>query len=862
MLKKFLPLALCSSLLTLGCGGGNVSRPGLPSGPSTISGLPLPSTLPEREYQTQLYAFLSSFEYRQKAWPKDKGIRDTGPFKNGKYYGTHPAVKIYYSPDMLRWIALGRKGEVPDGAMMIKEMYPPPAVRYEGAPEPLPTQWTVMVRDKAGSVDGWYWSYYGSDPPQAPDNNDFPFPYPNSGFGLYCVRCHGSAENLLTFASTDNIEGFPGSPIRYEVDDSWKNLGGAVPDPHPNAKEIRDLVQYVATRTKADPSFVNSEWLAQYPQFPAGQASEVEHLLPVSAARVVAKKHNQFMTSDQCLSCHSGDNSPFGPNLIKDNVDVSPHGEWKWSMMGLAGRDPIFYSQLETETRLYARPGTELTPEQIQNLCLHCHGVMGQRQFALDHPGELYTLEKAKEPSNRDYHALSLDGVSCTVCHQIADPTQQSIAEIRTGDFSLTSRTPQGLLSLVGPFPNPAVHPMAQSLGTIPQHQNYVKDSKLCASCHTVYLPVLNTQGKVLDHKYEQATYLEWDNSVYRDGSLLAKSCQDCHMPDSFKGPLGAQKIANVQDQDFPETAHQANVQVPRREGYRRHQLLGINAFALEMFRHFPDILGVRTTSFMTGFDNGLPTAIEGAAELASQHSARVEILQTQQVGDQLTVEVRTTNLAGHRFPSGVGFRRLFMEMVVLDAADQVVWGSGRSNSLGVIVDENSQPLPSEFHQGQAFQPHYQVINAQDQVQIYEELTRDSEGKFTTSFLGRVEEVKDNRLLPAGWTLAGPPGFDPEFAEATAPDASTQQDADFVDGTGSDRLTYQIQLPGGVALPVKVRARLYYQAIPPRYLADRFNQADGPGTRRLHFLTSHLDDSKTPFAGWKLLVGEAQQGVP
>ena len=46
----------------------------------------------------------------------------------------------------------------------------------------------------------------------------------------------------------------------------------------------------------------------------------------------------QFVTSDQCMSCHDGQGKPFGPNMYilptdKDNgVNLSPYGEWNWSM--------------------------------------------------------------------------------------------------------------------------------------------------------------------------------------------------------------------------------------------------------------------------------------------------------------------------------------------------------------------------------------------------------------------------------------------------------------------------------------------------------------------------------------------------
>ena len=856
------------TLLAPGCGVSSDSTPLLSnSNKPALQGLPLPSQVPEPVYQARLYAFLEGLDYRKAGWTKDKWIRDTGPYKNGTYYGTHPAVRIYYSPEMMTWLQGGRQGEIPDGAIVIKEMYPPPAARYPGGdPQAslVPKQWTVMVRDKSGAVDGWYWAYHGTGDP-IDQNQEYPYLYPDSGFGSYCVRCHGSAERSLTFVSLDNIEGFPGRPEVYEVDNSWRtDTDGPGPPTHPNVeeKQILELRKFLGKISAPAHDYVNAAWLAQYPQFPAGKTADIQHLTPTSDSRVSAHKHSQFMTSDQCMSCHAGDNSPFGPNLISQNVDVSPHGEWQWSMMGLAGRDPIFYSQIETESNLYNKPGTQLSPEQIQNLCLRCHGVMGQRQFTTDHPGELFTLAKAALSENKQYHSLQLDGVSCTVCHQIDDPTHDDLTQTRTGNFRVSPRQ-DGNLQIHGPVSEPATLPMVQSLAALPKEAAFIQDSKLCASCHTVYLPVLDTQGKVLGNKYEQATYLEWVNSDFNDGRPQAQSCQQCHMPDSFAGQtLTNQKIANVQDQDFPPTLNTAPVEVKRRPHYRRHMLQGANVFGLEMFNQFPDILGVRIKSFMTGFSNGLPQAISNASDGALNRSVKVEITQLSQAGNQLSARVRSTNLTGHRVPSGVGFRRLILELVVLDANGGVIWSSGRTNELGIVVDQNGQPLASEFHQGGASEPHYQQITAQNQVQLYEELTKDSEGNFNTSFLGRVVEFKDNRLLPVGWTLHGPTGFLPQFAEATAPHGQALADPDFTDGTGSDTLDYVAHLPAGLARPLKVRATMYYQAIPPRYVQDRFNQAKGPGTRRLHFLTSHLDQSKTPFKNWKMQMGQDEQTLP
>ena len=178
-------LLACVAILSA-CSDSNAPTP-----PS--SGLPLPSQLARSEYQRELYAFLGEYRYRALGWVRDKGIRETGPYRDGTYCGTHPAVRIYYSPEVIDWLRDKRAGDIPDGALIVKEMYPPPAARYASLRDgdlPLPTQWTVMVRDRARSVDGWYWAYFDSNPrkldppvPQPPDGDEFPFPYPDSDFG-------------------------------------------------------------------------------------------------------------------------------------------------------------------------------------------------------------------------------------------------------------------------------------------------------------------------------------------------------------------------------------------------------------------------------------------------------------------------------------------------------------------------------------------------------------------------------------------------------------------------------------------------------------------------------------------------------
>ena len=140
--------------------------------------------------------------------------------------------------------------------------------------------------------------------------DDFPFAYPDSDFGSYCVRCHASADGEMTFSTTENIEGFHGEPIEYEVDDSWiDDPDGPGEDPHPN--DERPPVQGAAPPPAAD--FVNHDWLALYDQLPLADRASIETIPPVTTDRVPADGHTEFVTSDQCESCHSGDTSSVRP---------------------------------------------------------------------------------------------------------------------------------------------------------------------------------------------------------------------------------------------------------------------------------------------------------------------------------------------------------------------------------------------------------------------------------------------------------------------------------------------------------------------------------------------------------------------
>ena len=71
------------------------------------------------EFERQLLQYFGSLRYRDLNWCVDIGVRDSGPFINQVNYGTHMAVRIYYSPEVRDWLLNGRTGVIPDGAVII-----------------------------------------------------------------------------------------------------------------------------------------------------------------------------------------------------------------------------------------------------------------------------------------------------------------------------------------------------------------------------------------------------------------------------------------------------------------------------------------------------------------------------------------------------------------------------------------------------------------------------------------------------------------------------------------------------------------------------------------------------------------------
>lgn len=477
-----------------------------------------------------------------------------------------------------------------------------------------------------------------------------------------------------------------------------------------------------------------------------------------------------FLGSSYCVRCHD--------KLNGENVTVDLVEEWRVSIMANSFVDPLWRAKVRSETlRL---PQYEAA---IEEKCVRCHAPMASIEATFD-DADISLFEGGFADRQNPYHALAMEGISCTLCHQIT-ADNLGMDESFSGGFEIADNTNLDR-PLYAQIPDPFARSMQRAVKYTPAYGKHMQGSELCATCHELMTPYVDmtTNLWASDKFAEQTPYSEWLASIYsKPASDAAKSCQDCHLT----------------HEEFVPAARAPNWLDPLTD-FSRHTNYTVNLTMQDILQNFDQELGIDGS----GLDEA---AAQGAEYLAG--AGTLERISSTFSDNELEVTLKVHNHTGHKLPTGIPFRRVYLHFLVTDAAGVAVFESGRMLPDGSIdgVDADTDLT--------LFEPHHKVIDSPDKVQVYEPIMGNTEGQLTYTLLLASQYLKDNRLLPDG--------FDKDNAADTVQVyGDAKRDSDFL--AGSDTITYQVNKLTGDEYHVLVELRDQSMAFP--FLKDLFEDND------------------------------------
>ncbi|MBX2884510.1 MAG: cytochrome c family protein [Granulosicoccus sp.] len=523
-------------------------------------------------------------------------------------------------------------------------------------------------------------------------------------------------------------------------------------------------------------------------------------LVPALAVSTYNFEDDHFSGSAACGDCHN-DNATGDARTMLDNDgrDLSLERAWRSSMMANAARDPYWKAVVASELALYPQHAAE-----INDTCTRCHAPManevgrrtGQPIQVFDTGSEeqgnlvkgIMSMTDADTPFN---HAM--DGVSCTVCHQIADDGNLGTEAGMTGGFLIEDYTGGDVAE------RPAYGQYAEDIDVgymknlakfSPVFSAHISTSETCATCHNLKSEPFDTEGVPVPnagHFPEQMVYSEWEASAYATGKSLETTCQGCHMP--------------VVESAVPIASVGAGGVV--RENFAEHTFLGANTVMQSMLAEWNEELGIPDD---VNFEESIlrnRQFLSGAAELTIQNSNINNGI--------LNLDVKVVNNTGHKLPSGYHSRRVVMHVLVSDKDGKTIYENGRINNdgsiAGVIEDVNSH----------SYERHYDVITDANQVQVYQSIMGNSDNEQTHSLLNGTHYLKDNRLTPAGFNKKQ---VDDDIA---VKGFAATQDSNF--NFGEDVVSYKIPVEAG-GRPYNILVELLYQPLSYGHLQALFASSD------------------------------------
>jgi hypothetical protein len=465
-----------------------------------------------------------------------------------------------------------------------------------------------------------------------------------------------------------------------------------------------------------------------------------------------------FRTSERCVACHNGLTTP-------DGEDISIGFQWRSSIMANSSRDPYWQGSVRRESIDHAE-----SRQAIEDECSVCHmpAVRMADRDAGRHTDVFSRFPLATFPKG---DKAAADGVTCSVCHQIEKEGLGTDATF-VGNVKIAQPDKNGNRAEYGPFDIDKGHQTVMHSSTAtyrPTQGDQVRDSGLCGSCHTLITSALGPHGEKIARFPEQVPFQEWQHSDY----ATKQTCQDCHMP------VVKEAVAVTALYGQP------------REGMHRHVFVGSNFVVEGMLQDHREELAT------AALPEEMDAAMKRTTEFLKTQAAKVTVGSVERSGDRVVVEVHVENLGGHKLPTAYPSRRAWLHVVVRGGSGRVVFESGALNPDGSIVGNDNDENPLNY------EPHYREITRADQVEIYEPILKDSDGKVTTGLLHAVGYLKDNRLLPHGF----------DKATAMKDIAVTGGAADDPGFTDKGSTVRYVVSTGNATGPFKVEAELWYQPI-------------------------------------------------
>jgi hypothetical protein len=504
--------------------------------------------------------------------------------------------------------------------------------------------------------------------------------------------------------------------------------------------------------------------------------------------------NGHFQSAGRCDHCHGFD--PDGIASVSGKAgDVNVVDDWSSTMMANSAKDPFWRAKVSHEVAVY--PHLQM---EIENTCTKCHAPLGHYDAVLSGHEHFGINDMLAD-------GVALDGVSCLACHQ--QLPQPTVAQ-HTGKMFFSQEG-----HVYGQYISPLSSPMAEYTGLMPEYGPHISQSEVCAGCHSLITETVDDDGNITDNKFiEQATWHEWLNSSYPE---MGVSCQSCHMPQV----------------DGPDVKLVVGYNTEARPNFALHTLTGGNSLMLKILRDNREELDIYAS------ESQFNETILKTTDLLQNQSIFLEVNEVNRTADTLYVDVKIINRTGHKMPSGYPSRRMSVHLALNDGLGNEIFRSGGYNEDYYETGEDE------------VEPHYNIINSEDQIQIYEMVMGDMSANKTTLLNKAHHSIKDNRLVPQGFTNS-------HAQYDTTKIVLGMMDADFnfgpQEGSGSDIIHYHIPLNGYTGT-ANVDVKVYYQSVPPSWTQEMF-EVSTPEIHAFSNMFQNADRSPVLMKSHQLSVDE------